>query len=74
LETRIIKKACGEDFLTVTPGIRLESSAKDDQVRIATPTQAGKNGSDFIVVGRPITQAENPAETYRQCLREFLGK
>ncbi|MDR1542892.1 MAG: orotidine-5'-phosphate decarboxylase [Prevotellaceae bacterium] len=72
LETRIIKQACGGDFLIITPGIRLKSSAKDDQVRITTPTQAGKNGSDFIVIGRPITQAENPAETYRKCLQEFL--
>ncbi|MDR0829381.1 MAG: orotidine-5'-phosphate decarboxylase [Prevotellaceae bacterium] len=73
LEARIIKDVCGENFLTITPGIRLKSSAKDDQVRITTPAQAGKIGSDFIVVGRPITQAENPTDVYTKCLNEFLN-
>ena len=73
LETEIIKQHCGKNFLTITPGIRLENNGKDDQVRITTPTIAAKLGSDFIVVGRPITQAEKPVEVYKQCLTEFLS-
>jgi len=71
LETEIIKQSCGKNFLTITPGIRLENSGKDDQVRITTPAMAAKLGSDFIVVGRPITQDKNPVEVYEKCLREF---
>ena len=59
LEAAAIKEACGEDFQTITPGIRLATSVADDQKRIMTPSQAAKGGSDYIVVGRPITQAEN---------------
>ena len=61
LEIEEIKKACGEDFTVVTPGIRLQES-KDDQKRVATPASAVKAGADFIVVGRPIIEAPNPAE------------
>ena len=71
LETEIIKQSCGKNFLTITPGIRLENSGKDDQVRITTPATAAKLGSDFIVVGRPITQAENPVAIYEKCLNDF---
>ncbi|MDR3326796.1 MAG: orotidine-5'-phosphate decarboxylase [Prevotellaceae bacterium] len=72
LETAMIKEACGKDFLTVTPGIRLFENEKDDQVRITTSLQAGKNGSDLIVIGRPITQAKNPVEVYEKCRVDFL--
>lgn len=68
LEVQGIKKRCGKEFLTVTPGIRFADSATDDQVRITTPQKARELGSDFIVVGRPITQAEDPALRYRQTL------
>lgn len=67
LEVRKVKETCGKDFLTITPGIRFADSASDDQVRITTPQKARELGSDFIVVGRPITQAENPVEAWRAC-------
>ena len=67
-----VKEACGKDFITVTPGIRLASNNADDQVRITTPKMAREIGSDFIVVGRPITQAENPVEAYHLISKEFL--
>lgn len=66
LEVEAVKKVCGEKFLTVTPGIRFAESGKDDQVRITTPARARELGSDFIVMGRPITQASNPVEAYRR--------
>lgn len=74
LEARAVKERCGEGFLTVTPGVRFDDSASDDQARIATPARARELGSDFIVVGRPITQAEDPQAAYRRCLEDFLGK
>lgn len=67
-----VKKACGERFLTVTPGVRFADSAADDQVRITTPELARQLGSDFIVVGRPITQAADPVAAYRKCQQEFV--
>ena len=73
LEVKLVKEVCGKEFLTVTPGIRLASNNKDDQVRITTPKMAREIGSDFIVVGRPITQAENPVEAYKLISKEFLG-
>ncbi len=73
LEVRAIKEACGEDFITVTPGIRFEDGNKGDQVRVTTPKMARELGSDYIVVGRPITQAENPSEAYKRCVKEFMG-
>ena len=73
LEARLVKDACGADFQTVTPGIRFADSAADDQARVMTPERARLGGSDYIVVGRPITQAENPVEMYRRCVKEFLG-
>jgi orotidine-5'-phosphate decarboxylase len=66
-----IKAACGPTFLTVTPGIRLEQSAKDDQVRIATPQKARELGADIPVIGRSVTQAENPYQAYKQALEAW---
>lgn len=71
-EAAEIHKACGEDFLTVTPGIRFAESASDDQKRVMTPAQAKDAGSDYIVVGRPITAADKPNEAYDRCREEFL--
>ena len=73
LEAGMVKQACGGDFLTVTPGIRFSDAGKDDQVRITTPERAREIGSDFIVVGRPITAAEDPVAAYGRCLKEFLN-
>lgn len=73
LEAGLVKKACGENFLTVTPGIRFADSAADDQKRITTPERAREIGSDFIVVGRPITAADDPVAAWRRCIAEFVG-
>ena len=73
LEARTVKNACGDGFLTVTPGIRFADGDAGDQKRIMTPEKAGGAGCDYIVVGRPITQAADPAAAYARCLREFLG-
>ena len=67
-----MKQHCGEGFLTVTPGIRFADAATDDQVRITTPARARDIGSDFIVVGRPITAAPDPVAAYEKCLKEFV--
>lgn len=74
LEAGIVKKRCGRDFLTITPGVRFADSGKDDQVRITTPEEAREIGSDYIVVGRPITADSDPVSAYNRCLKEFLGK
>jgi orotidine-5'-phosphate decarboxylase len=71
-EAAEIHAACGDDFLTVTPGIRFKDSAADDQKRIMTPAEAKAAGSDFIVVGRPITAADRPIDAYQRCREEFL--
>ena len=73
LEAGKVKEVCGKDFLTITPGVRFADGDKGDQVRITTPKKARELGSDYIVVGRPITQAENPVAAYRRCITEFLG-
>ena len=73
LEAALVKDACGLDFATVTPGIRFADSAADDQSRVMTPEKARLGGSDYIVVGRPITRAADPVAAYRRCVREFLG-
>lgn len=73
LEASRVKEACGADFLTVTPGVRFADGDAGDQARIATPARAKTLGSDFIVVGRPITRAEDPVAAYRRCVQEFLG-
>ncbi|MCR4886440.1 MAG: orotidine-5'-phosphate decarboxylase [Clostridiales bacterium] len=74
LEAALVKQACGNDFLTVTPGIRFADSAADDQRRVMTPEKARRSGSDFIVVGRPVTRADDPVAAYCRCVREFDGK
>lgn len=71
LEAGLIKQQVGSSFLTITPGIRFADSKKDDQVRITTPARAKEIGSDFIVVGRPITMAEDPVAAYTKCCMEF---
>lgn len=73
LEARKVKEVCGQNFLTITPGIRFAGGDKGDQVRVTTPKKAKELGSDYIVVGRSITGAENPVEAYRKCVNEFLG-
>ena len=73
LEAAAVKERAGADFLTVTPGIRFADSAADDQVRITTPAKAREIGSDYIVVGRPITAAADPVAAYERCVSEFLG-
>jgi orotidine-5'-phosphate decarboxylase len=74
LEAAEIKRACGPDFLTVTPGIRFAGGDAGDQKRIMTPENAGERGCDFLVMGRPITQAPDPVAAYRRAVREFLGR
>ena len=71
LEARKVKDICGESFLTVTPGVRFADGEVGDQVRVTTPAKAKEMESDYIVVGRPITKAENPVEAYRRCVAEF---
>ncbi len=73
LEAGYVKEACGSSFIAVTPGIRFAGSAADDQTRITTPERAREIGSDYIVVGRPITAAPDPVAAYRRCCKEFLG-
>jgi len=74
LEAAMVKAACGADFLTVTPGIRFADASQDDQVRITTPARAREIGSDYIVVGRPVTAAPDPVAAYERCLKEFLNQ
>ena len=74
LEAAMVKDACGPDFVTVTPGIRFADAAADDQVRITTPARAREIGSDYIVVGRPVTAAPDPVAAYQRCLQEFLNQ
>ncbi|MBR6017692.1 MAG: orotidine-5'-phosphate decarboxylase [Paludibacteraceae bacterium] len=73
LEAGMVKQHCGAAFMTVTPGIRFADGAVGDQVRITTPAKAKEIGSDYIVVGRPITAAADPVAAYRQCIKEFVG-
>jgi len=72
LEAEAVHNRCGKDFVTVTPGVRFADGDKGDQVRVMTPEQAKKIGSDYIVVGRPITAAADPVAAYERCLREFV--
>jgi orotidine 5''-phosphate decarboxylase, subfamily 1 len=88
LEAAMVKQACGADFLTITPGIRFGDTPEkhvfpgapsspalaDDQVRITTPARAREIGSDYIVVGRPVTAAPDPVAAYERCLKEFLNQ
>ncbi|MFA9377859.1 MAG: orotidine-5'-phosphate decarboxylase [Lachnotalea sp.] len=73
LEAKKIHDLCGKDFLTITPGIRFADGDIGDQVRVMTPQQARLMGSDYIVVGRPITKSENPLNKYRKCVKDFVG-
>ena len=73
LEAGIVHETCGKDFLTITPGVRFADSVVGDQVRVTTPAKARELGSDYIVVGRPITGAADPAAAYHRCMEEFCG-
>ena len=73
LEAARVHACCGEDFLTVTPGVRFADGDRGDQKRVMTPKQAKEIGSDYIVVGRPITQAADPVAAYERCCEEFIG-
>lgn len=73
LEAGMVKEACGNAFMTVTPGVRFADGDVGDQVRVTTPARAKEIGSDYIVVGRPITAAADPVEAYRRCVKEFVG-
>ncbi|MDD6058617.1 MAG: orotidine-5'-phosphate decarboxylase, partial [Clostridiales bacterium] len=72
LEAGKVHKRCGEDFLTITPGVRFADGEMGDQKRVTTPAKARELGSDYIVVGRPITEAEDPVAAYRRCVRAFV--
>ena len=73
LEAGKVHGRCGEGFLTVTPGVRFADGEIGDQKRVMTPAEAKKIGSDYIVVGRPITAAEDPVAAYERCVAEFIG-
>ncbi|MBQ6998608.1 MAG: orotidine-5'-phosphate decarboxylase [Clostridia bacterium] len=72
LEAEKVHKTCGDNFITVTPGVRFADGDVGDQVRVMTPEQAKKIGSDYIVVGRPITAADDPVAAYKRCVAEFV--
>ncbi|MFI3316721.1 MAG: orotidine-5'-phosphate decarboxylase [Rikenellaceae bacterium] len=72
LEAGMVHEACGDAFMTVTPGVRFADGQLADQVRVTTPARAREIGSDYIVVGRPITAAEDPVAAYRRCVEEFV--
>ncbi len=73
LESEKVHTTCGKEFLTVTPGVRFADGDKGDQKRVMTPAEAKKIGSDYIVVGRPITAAKDPVAAYKRCCDEFIG-
>ena len=73
LEAEKVHARCGKSFLTVTPGVRFADGDRGDQKRVMTPEQAKEIGSDYIVVGRPITLAQDPVAAYERCCREFIG-
>ena len=72
LEAGKVHEVCGKEFITVTPGVRFADGDKGDQKRVMTPAEAKKIGSDYIVVGRPITAAEDPVAAYERCVAEFV--
>lgn len=74
LEADKVHSVCGKDFLTVTPGIRFDDASKGDQVRVTTPAKARELGSDYIVVGRPVTAAADPVAAYRRCIADFCAQ
>ena len=73
LEAGKVHDTCGKEFITVTPGVRFADGDIGDQVRVTTPEKAKELGSDYIVVGRPITAADDPVAAYRRCVKEFVG-
>ena len=73
LEAGKVHDRCGKDFVTVTPGVRFADGDKGDQKRVMTPAEAKRIGSDYIVVGRPITAADDPVAAYERCINEFVG-
>ena len=73
LEAGKVHERCGAEFMTVTPGVRFADGDIGDQVRVTTPEKAKEIGSDYIVVGRPITAAEDPVSAYRRCVKDFIG-
>ena len=73
LEAQKVHDSCGKNFVTVTPGVRFADGDIGDQKRVMTPAQAKEIGSDYIVVGRPITAAEDPVAAYNRCVSEFIG-
>ena len=73
LEAGKVHEACGAEFVTVTPGVRFAEGDRGDQVRVTTPARAKELGSDYIVVGRPITAAADPVAAYERCISEFIG-
>lgn len=73
LEAGAVHSRCGSDFITVTPGVRFAENDRGDQSRVTSPAQARALGSDYIVVGRPITRAADPVAAWRRCREEFLG-
>lgn len=74
LEADKVHSVCGKNFLTVTPGIRFDDASKGDQVRVTTPAKARELGSDYIVVGRPVTAAADPVAAYRRCIADFCAQ
>ncbi|MBE5809171.1 MAG: orotidine-5'-phosphate decarboxylase, partial [Clostridiales bacterium] len=74
LEAQKVHEACGAEFLTVTPGVRFADGDVGDQRRVMTPAQANEIGADYIVVGRPITAADDPVAAYERCVREFCNE
>ncbi|MBR4450548.1 MAG: orotidine-5'-phosphate decarboxylase [Clostridia bacterium] len=73
LEAEKVHSVCGPEFLTVTPGVRFADGDIGDQKRVMTPAEANRIGSDYIVVGRPVTKADDPVKAYERCLTEFTG-
>lgn len=73
LEAEKVHSVCGDGFIAVTPGVRFADGDKGDQVRVTTPEGAKKLGSDYIVVGRPVTQSDDPVKAYKRCVKEFVG-
>ena len=73
LEAAAVHERCGKEFLTITPGVRFADGDVQDQKRVMTPEQAKAAGSDYIVMGRPITQADDPVEAYKRAVKEFLS-
>ncbi len=74
LEAGVVHNACGTQFITVTPGVRFAGGDVGDQARVTTPERARELGSDYIVVGRPITASDNPVSAYERCIKDFVSE